>query len=71
LIKYLEDKVGKILPALVLNQLLNRCVLLLTDYLLEVSIPSSPADSLSPGTTIEIKLESADAQKGTIRVIPA
>jgi len=71
LIKYLEDKVGKILPALVLNQLLNRCNLLLTDYLLEVSIPSSPADSLSPGTTIEIKLESADAQKGTIRVIPA
>jgi exoribonuclease-2 len=71
LIKYLEDKVGKTLPALVLNQLLNRCVLLLTDYLLEVSIPSSPADSLSPGTTIEIKLESADAQKGTIRVIPA
>jgi exoribonuclease-2 len=71
LIKYLEDKVGKILPALVLNQLLNRCNLLLTDYLLEVSIPSSPADSLSPGTTIEIKLESADAHKGTIRVIPA
>ena len=70
LLKYLEDKVGKILPALVLTQLLNRCDLLLTDYLLEVSIPSSPADSLSPGATIEIKLESTDAQKGIVRVLP-
>jgi len=70
LIKYLEDKIGETLPALVLNHSLNRCELLLTDYLLEVNIPSSPADSLSPGTTTKIKLESADAQKGIVRVTP-
>lgn len=70
LIKYLEGKVGETLPALVLSHLLNRCELLLTDYLLEVSIPSSPADFFSPGTTIEVKLERADAQKEIIRVIP-
>lgn len=70
LIKYLEGKVGEILPALVLSHSLNRCELLLTDYLLDVSIPSSPTDSFSPGNTIEIKLENADALKGIIRVAP-
>jgi exoribonuclease-2 len=70
LVKYLDGKVGETLPALVLSHSLNRCELLLTDYILEVSIPSSPSDHLSPGTTIEVKLESADAQKGVIRVIP-
>jgi len=70
LVKYLEGKVGETLAALVLNHSLNRCELLLTDYLLEVSIPSSPADSFSPGSTIEVKLERADAQKELIRVVP-
>jgi len=70
LIKYLEGKIGETLAALVLNHSLNRCELLLTDYLLEVSIPSSPADSFSPGATIEVKLERADAQKGVIKVTP-
>jgi len=70
LIKYLEGKVGETFPALVLSYSLNRCELLLPDYLLEVTIPSSPADSFSPGTTIEVKLERADAQKGIIKVIP-
>jgi exoribonuclease-2 len=70
LIKYLEGKVGKTCRALVLTHSFNRCDLLLTDYLLETSIPSSTTDSLTPGTTIEVKLEIADALKGLIRVVP-
>ncbi len=71
LIKYLEGKAGETFPALVLRRSLNRCELLLTDFLLETSIPTSTADSLTPGSTIEVKLKTADAQKGVIRVIPA
>ncbi len=71
LLKYLQGKVGEVVPALVLTHSLTHCELLLTDYLLEVSIPSSPADSLSPGSTILVKLESANAKRGIIRVVPA
>jgi len=71
LIKHLEGKVGERLPALVLNHSFNRCELLLTDYLLEVSIPSSPAESFPPNTIIEVTLETADAWQGLVRVTPA
>jgi exoribonuclease-2 len=71
LLKYLQGKVGEVVPALVLTHSLTHCELLLTDYLLEVTIPSSPADSLSPGSTILVKLESANAKRGIIRVVPA
>ena len=70
LIKYLEGKVGETYHALVLNHSLNRCELLLTDYLLETSIPSSTTGYLIPGTTIEVKMETVDALKGLIRVVP-
>lgn len=70
LIRYLEGKVGETYHALVLNHSFNRCDLLLIDFLLEISIPSSATDSLTPGTTIEVKLETADALKGLIRVVP-
>jgi exoribonuclease-2 len=71
LIKYLEGKIGETFPALVVNHAFNRCELVLTDYLLETSVPSSKkAEPISPGATIEVKLEAADASKGIIRVIP-
>ena len=70
LFKYLEGKVGESFAALVVRTLLHRCELLITDYLLETSIPSSPADSLSPGTTITVKLEQVDPRRGVIRVRP-
>jgi exoribonuclease-2 len=70
LFKYLEGKVGESFTALVLRKLLHRSELLIIDYLLETSIPSSPADSLSPGTTITVKLEHVDPRRGLIRVVP-
>ena len=70
LFKYLEGKVGESFTALVLRKLLHRSELLIIDYLLETSIPSSPADSLSPGTTITLKLEQVDPRRGLIRVVP-
>jgi hypothetical protein len=70
LFKYLEGKVGESFTALVVRKLVHRCELLIIDYLLETSIPSSPADSLSPGTTITLKLEHVDPRRGVIRVLP-
>jgi exoribonuclease-2 len=70
LFKYLEGKVGESFSALVVRKLLHRAELLIIDYLLETSIPSSPADSLSPGTTITLKLEHVDTRRGVIRVLP-
>lgn len=70
LIKFLENKIGETYSALVLSHSFHRCELLLTDYLLETSIPSSATDALTPGSTIDVKLETADAQKGLIRVAP-
>ena len=70
LFKYLEGKVGESFTALVVRKLLHRCELLIIDYLLETSIPSSPGDSFSPGTTITLKLEHVDSRRGVIRVLP-
>jgi exoribonuclease-2 len=70
LLKYLQDKVGETLTALVVRKMVNRTELLLSDYLFETSIPSSSADSLTPGTTITVKLEQALPRSGVIRVAP-
>jgi len=70
LIKHLEGKIGEKVIALVLNHSFNRCELLLTDYLLETSIPALPSETFPPDTTIEVKLETADAGKGLVRVTP-
>ena len=68
LLKYLQDKVGETLIALVVRTLVNRTELLLNDYLFETSIPSSTADSLTPGATVKVKLEQVDPRSGLIRV---
>jgi exoribonuclease-2 len=68
LLKYLQDKVGETLTALVVRTLVNRTELLLNDYLFETSIPSSSADPLTPGTTVTVKLEQVDPRSGIIRV---
>jgi exoribonuclease-2 len=68
LLKYLEDKVGETLTALVVRTLVNRTELLFNDYLFETSIPSSPVDSLTPGTTVTVKLEQVEPRRGLIRV---
>jgi exoribonuclease-2 len=70
LLKYLQDRVGETLTALVVRTLVNRTELLLVDYLFETSIPSSSADPLTPGTTVTVKLEQIDPRSGLIRVSP-
>ena len=70
LLKHLEGKVGETLTGLVVRTWANRTEFLLKDYLFETSIPFSSADSLSPGTTVTLKLEQVDARSGLIRVTP-
>jgi exoribonuclease-2 len=68
LLKYLEGKVGETVTALVVRTLLHRSELLLNDYLFETSIPSSPAVSLSPGSTVTLKVEWVNPRNGLIKV---
>jgi exoribonuclease-2 len=70
LLKYLQDKVGATLKALVVRTMVNRTELLLEDYLLEASIPSSSRDPLTHGTRVTVKLERVDPRSGLIRVTP-
>jgi exoribonuclease-2 len=70
LLKYLQDKVGETLTALVVRTMVNRTELLLNDYLFETSIPSSSAAPLTPGTRVTVKLEQVDPRSGLIRVAP-
>ncbi len=70
LLKYLEEKMGDTLTALVVRTMVNRTELLLEDYLLEASIPFSSGDPLTPGTRVTVKLERVDPRSGLIRVTP-
>jgi exoribonuclease-2 len=70
LTKYLEGKIGNTLNALAINQAFNRLDLFLTDYLIETSIPCSPASAPAPGTTMTVRLDKVDVFTGTIRVSP-
>jgi exoribonuclease-2 len=70
LTKYLEGQIGNTLNALAINQAFNRLDLFLTDYLIETSIPCSPASAPAPGTTMTVRLDKVDVFTGTIRVSP-
>lgn len=70
LLRYLQGKVGELFTALVVRKLVHRSELLIEDYLLETSVPSSPSDSLSPGARVTVKLEHADPRRGIVRVQP-
>jgi exoribonuclease-2 len=68
LLKHLEGKVGEPLTGLVVRTWANRTELLLNDYLFETSIPSSPGNALTLGSTVTLKLEQVDSRSGLIRV---
>lgn len=68
LLKYLSKHLGQKFPALVLERLLNRYRLLLTDLLLEVELPAPPALSLQPGEEITIRVDRVHPREDQLKV---
>jgi exoribonuclease-2 len=70
ILKYLEGRVGQKTMAIVLDSFQNRVILLLTDYLLETTIPKNIGLSAGPGEKLFVKIKRADARADLIRVEP-
>ena len=66
LLKYLEDRKGQYLDALVIDSGPKRVSLLLTDILLDVDLPAQPGKRPTPDTTVKIKVAKADALENTL-----
>ncbi len=68
LLKYLSQRLGQKLPALVLEQHPNRYRLLLPDILLETEMPSPSGHQFHPGETILIRLDRAIPRDDILKV---
>ncbi len=68
LVKYLSQRLGQKMPALVLEQHPNRYRLLLPDILLETEMPSPSGRQFHPGETILIRLDRAIPQEEILKV---
>lgn len=67
LLKYLEDRKGQLLDALVIDSGPKRVFLLLTDILMEVDLPCPPGHKPTPGSMVKIRLIKADALDNLVR----
>ncbi|ETR73573.1 MAG: exoribonuclease II [Candidatus Magnetoglobus multicellularis str. Araruama] len=68
IIKYLEQHRGIKTPAMVLEKRWHNYTLLLTDYLLESSLPISSAMNFEPEDMIEVTINRADARNNILSV---
>jgi len=67
LLKYLESRIGEKTPGLVLERRRNSFTVLLTDYMLEYSLPASGL-KLKPQDTITMVIQHANARKDSFSV---
>jgi len=68
ILKYLEYLVGQEEKALVLERRRKRYVLLLTDYMLEATLPINHTDDLSPQDLVQVRIEHVDARSDLLTV---
>jgi len=66
ILKYLERHVGQKEEALVLEERHQRYVVLLTNYMIECSLPLNSGTDLKPEDTILVKIERVSARSNTI-----
>jgi len=66
ILKYLERHVGQKEEALVLEERHQRYVVLLTNYMIECSLPLNSGTDLKPEDTILVKIERVSARSDTI-----
>ncbi len=68
LLKYLSQRLGQKLPALVLEQHPNRYRLMLPELLLETDMPAPSGRQFQPGETILVRLDRAVPQEDILKV---
>jgi len=68
LLKYLEDRKGQYLDALVVESGPKRVGLLLTDILMDVDLPAPPGARPVPETVVKIKVAKVDALDNTLQM---
>jgi len=67
LLKYLEDRIGQYMEALVIEAGPKRTNLLLTDILMDVDLASTSHTSVKPGDKVKIRVVKADALDNVVR----
>jgi exoribonuclease-2 len=68
LLKYLEGRVGEKAEAIVLDRRKSRYTALMTDYMIECSIPLSAAVNLKPEDVIRLTIQHVDARRDQLIV---
>jgi exoribonuclease-2 len=67
LLKYLENEVGRKQEALVLGKRRNGYQVLLTEYMIECSLPLCPGIELKPEDVIKVTLQNVNARKDILQ----
>ncbi len=68
ILKHLQDLVGTEQEALIIEKRRQRYVVLLTDYMLESSLPSNSSKDLEPADMITVRIEQANARSDTLAI---
>ena len=68
LLKYLEGKAGQKEEAIVLSKRKHNYLLLLTEYMLECTLPLSAGVNLKPEDMVQVTLQHVNARKDVISV---
>ncbi len=68
LLRYLEERVGTMLSALVVNHGPKRINALLLDCFFDVDLPPNPAFPVEPGDTVKVRIAKANALDNSLRV---
>jgi exoribonuclease-2 len=68
ILRWLEEQVGKTLPALVVNSGPQRVSALLLDCLFDVDLPFNPTLRTEPGDGIRVRIAKVNALENTLRV---
>lgn len=68
LLKYLEGKIGRKEEAIVLSKRKNNYLILLTEYMIECSLPLSSGINLKPEDIVQVTLQHVNARRDVITV---
>jgi exoribonuclease-2 len=65
-LRYIERLIGEPLEALVLEKRRKKCIILLTRYMLEASLPINACDALEPEDLVTVSIDQVDARSDTL-----
>jgi len=68
ILRYLEQKIGEKINALVINRGPKRINLLLVDCLLDIDLPPNPTFPVDPGDTVRVNIARVNALDNVLRV---